>query len=293
MQRRRPRAVSFRLAPAVAWLLAVAPLLGAPPARADAFPADMAGLKAWAADTTAHALAAAQANPDAAAAGIREALNRSARLGALGLRELGPDWLRRFTFEVEFREDLQPRYDLVATQPLLRSWQRGDLLWLRGHLERDPGGPLAADLGLYYRPSLPGHELTLSLGGLFEDHGLLDYQRYGVSAGLQAHDLEASARLFDDVADAGAAAGGIADRPLDGYDVALAARLPRLPWAWLRARQRWQIAVDSPQVTTRDELSLQLRPFIPLELEAGISDDGARRDWFTRLRFKLQLGASG
>jgi hypothetical protein len=152
---------------------------------------------------------------------------------------------------------------------------------------------LAADLGLYYRPSLPGHELTLSLGGLLEDHGLLDYQRYGVSAGLRAHDLEASVRLFDDVAEAGPAAGGIADRPLDGYDIALAARLPRLPWAWLRARQRWQIAVDSTQVTTRDELSLQLAPFTPLKLEAGLSDDGARRDWFTRLRFKVELGASG
>ena len=289
MQRRRLQAVWHRLAPAAACLLAVAPVVGAPPARADALPADMVGLQSWAAEATAHALRAAEADNDPAT-GLREALNRSVSLGVLGLQQLGPTWLRRFTVDIEFQEDLRPRYDIVATRPLLRSRRHGDLLWLRGHLGHDPSGPLAADLALYYRPSVPGRDLTLSLGGLVEDHGPLDYQRYGVVATLRSPDLEASGRLFDDIADNSPATTGIADRPLDGYDIALAARVPRLPWAWVRARQRWQIAVGETEATTRDELSLQLRPLTPLELEAGISDNGERRDWFTRLRFKIKLG---
>jgi hypothetical protein len=291
MQRRRLQAV-WRLAPAAVGLLAAAELLGAEPALAAAFPEDTAALHAWAADATAHALRAAEAADDPAA-GLREALNRSVRLGVLGLQQLGPSWLRRFTVQVEFQEDLRPRYDITATQPLLRSARRGDLVWLRGHLGHDPNGPLAADLGLYYRPRLPGHDLTLSLGGLVEDHGLRDYQRYGVVATVRSPDFEASGTLFDDVADASPAANGIVDRPLDGYDVALAARLPNVPWAWLRARRRWQIAVDGSDVTLRDELSLQLRPLAPLALEAGIADTGRRSDWFARLRLKIQLGAGG
>ena len=286
MQRRRPQAVSLRLAPAAAWLLAATPVIDASPAVAEALPADMAGLQAWAADTTARAVQAAGPDNDAAA-GAREVLNRSVSLGVLGLQTLGPGWLHRFTLNLEFQEELRPRYDIVATQPLLRSWRRGTLLWLRGHLAHDPGGPLVGDLGLHYRPSLPDHELTLSLSGLIEDHDPLGQRRYGLAAALRARDFEATGTIHDDVADAGHR---ISDRALDGYDIALAARLPRLPWAWVRARQRWQIAVDSTQASVRDDLSLQLRPFTPLEVEAGASDDGQRRDWFARLRLKLRLG---
>ena len=287
MQRRRPQAASLRLAPAAAWLLAATPLLDASQALAEALPADVAGLQAWAAETTARALQAAEPDNDAAA-GAREVLNRSASLGVLGLQTLGPDWLRRFAFQVEFQEELRPRYDVVATQPLLRSWRRGTLLWLRGHLAHDPSGPLALDLGLHYRPRLPGHELTLSVSGLIEDHdGPLGQRRYGVATAVRARDFEAAATLYDDVADAGHR---ISDRALDGYDIALAARLPRLPWAWVRARQRWQIAVDSTQASVRNDLSLQLRPLTALQVEAGHGDDGERRDWFARLRLKLRLG---
>lgn len=286
MQRRRPQAVSLRLAPAAAWLLAATPVIGASPALAEALPADMAGLQAWAADTTSRALQAAEPTNDAAA-GAREVLNRSVSLGVLGLQTLGPGWLHRFTFKVEFQEELRPRYDVVATQPLLRSWRRGTLLWLRGHLAHDPGGALVGDLGLHYRPSLPDQEPTLSLSGLVEDHGALGHRRYGVAAALRARDFEATGTLYDDVADAGQR---VSDRALDGYDIALAARVPRLPWAWVRARQRWQIALDGTQASVRDDLSLQLRPFTPLEVEAGASDDGQRRDWFAKLRLKLRLG---
>ena len=287
MQRRRPQAVSRRLAPAAAWLLAATPVLNASPALAQALPVETAELQAWAADTTARALQAAESGNDATAA-AREALNRSVSLGVLGLQTLGPGWLRRFTFNVEFQEELRPRYDVVATQPLLRSWRRGTLLWLRGRLAHDPGGPLLGELGLHYRPPLPGRELTLSASGLLEDHqGPLDQRRYGVAAALRAHDFEATATLYDDVADAGQ---GISDRALDGYDLALGARVPSLPWAWVRARQRWQVAVDGTQGSVRNDLSLQLTPLTPLEVEAGASDDGQRRDWFAKLRLKLRLG---
>ena len=133
-----------------------------------------------------------------------------------------------------------------------------------------------------------GHELTLSVGGLLEDHhGPLDLRRYGVTAALRARDFEATGTFYDDITDVGQ---GISDRALDGYDVALAARVPRLPWAWLRAHQKWQIAVDSTEASMHRDLSLQLRPFTPLEVEAGASDDGQRRDWHARLRLKLKLG---
>jgi hypothetical protein len=289
MVRRRQRTFARRLAPAAAWLLAVVPLIGlTASARADA---DLPELSFWASETTARALQAAEPENDPTA-GVRELLNRSARLGLQGLQQTGPDWLRRFSFDLTFAETLEPGYDVAATQPLLRSWRRGDLLWLRGHVGQGAGGPLVGDIGLHYRPPVLERELTLSLSGLIEDHGLLDYQRFGIAAALRSPDLELTGTLFDDVADADRAAGGVGDRDLDAYDVAVAARVPQLPWTWVRARRRWQIAIDSETAAARNDLTLQLRPFSEIELEAGISETQERSDWFTRLRLKLRLDGS-
>ena len=71
---------------------------------------------------------------------------------------------------------------------------------MRGHLAHDPGGPLIGDLGLHYRPGLPGQDLTLSVSGLMEDHrGPLDLQRYGVRAALRAPGFEATGTLYDEI----------------------------------------------------------------------------------------------
>jgi hypothetical protein len=274
---RRQRAFAHALAGAV--------MLAAPnAARAEPAPA----LEAWASQATARALQAAGPNNDPRA-GARELLNSGARLSLQALRENGPDWLRHLTLDFGFAENLAPTYDVAATRPLQRSWRRGDLLWLRGHVGHAAGGPVAGDLGLYWRPPLAGRDVTLSLSALAEDYGTLDYQRLGVAAALRSSDLEVSGRLFDDVASSDRAAGGVGDRDLDGYDLALAARLPHLPWAWLRARRRWQIAVDSDIAQARNDLSLLLRPFETVEVESGLTETDERSDWFGRLRLKMPL----
>src|SRR5918994_4183094 len=199
MLRRRPQAVAIRLALAAAWLVVPAPVAGPSPALANTGAAGPTGLSAWLSDTAARALRAAEPDNDLAA-GSRAALNHSVKSAFLGLQQVGPAWLRRVTLDIRFQDDSQVAYDIAATQPLLRSWQHGDRLWLRGHVMHDPGGRNVGDLGLFYRPPLLDGDLTLGVNGAVEDRWLLDYRRFGVGATAQSHAFELSASLFDDVA---------------------------------------------------------------------------------------------
>ena len=290
MLRRRPRAVALRLAPAVAWLVVM--VVGSAPARATVTAAGATELSTWLSDTAARALLAAEPDNDLATAG-REVLNRGISRAFQTLQRTGPAWLSRFRIDVRLQEDLQTTYDITAIQPLLRTWQEGDRLWLRGHFRHETVGRSLGDLGLFYRQRLLGEDLTLGLSGAVEDRRLLDQQRVTVSTTMRSRAFELSASLFDDLPGQDLVERGAPDRRLDGYDVALAARLPRLRWVRVQAKKHWQIAVDGDQVSERDDLSLQLKPFAPLEVEAGTTGAGEDRSWFARLRFRLQLGARG
>jgi len=289
MLRRRPRAVAIRLALASACSLAA--IVGSAPARAGVAGATSPELS-WLSDTAARALQAAEPDNDPAAAG-REALNRGLAAGFQKLRQAGPAWLGRFTIDVRLQQDLETTYDITATQPLLRSWQQGDRLWLRGHLRHETVGRSLGDLGLFYRQRVLGEDLTLGVSGAVDDHWRLDQQRLTIGTTMRSRAFELSASLFDDVPGQDLVERGVPDRRLDGYDLALAASIPGLRWVRVQAKKHWEIALDGDQVSQSDGLSLQLRPFAPLQVETGTTGAGEDRSWFARLRFRLRLGASG
>ncbi len=281
----RPRAVSARHAFFAVPLLAIlASIGGAPPALAALTGSSPPGLGSWPADTG-HALQTADPDDDFAAGGP-ETPNRTVP----GLQRSGPAWLRQVTGDVGYQDRLQPAYDVAAIQPLLRSWDQGDRLWLRGDFTRDTGGSTGRNLGLYYRPGVLDEDLTLALSGTVENHWLQDYQRYRVGTELHLDSFELGTSLFDDVPDQAGARGGVPERRLDGYGIAVGARLPQVPWAWFRVKKDWQIQVNAEQPTTTDRLSLQLGPLVPLEIETGTTSDGERRSWFAQLRFRIPLG---
>ena len=289
MLRRSPRAVAIRLALAVAWVALPAQLVGAGPAGAIGLDAGRPGLSSWLSDTAAHALQAAEPDNDLAA-GAREGLNRGVARAFVALQQIGPAWLRRVEVDLTFQEDLQVAYDIAVTQPLLRSWQGPDRLWLRGQFRHEPAGRSLSDLGLFYRHHLLGQDLTLGVNGGVEDRGLLDYERFALGSSVRSRVFELRASLFDDVPGRDLLERGATDRMLDGYDVAVAASVPRLPWARVQAQRRWQVAVDSEQVSASNGLSIKARPLPPLEGEVGTTHIGEDRSWFATLRFRIPLG---
>jgi hypothetical protein len=219
-------------------------------------------------------------------------LNRGVSRAFSGLQQIGPAWLRRVEVDLRFQEDLEIAYDVAVTQPLLRPWQGRDRLWLRGQLSHEPAGRSLSDLGLFYRHRLLGRDLTLGVNGAVEEGRLLDYQRFALGTTVRSAAFEFRASLFDDVPGQDLVERGLPDRMLDGYDLAVAASMPGLPWARVEAQSRWQVAIDSDQVSESNGLSLKLKPLPPLEAEAGTSSVGEDRFWFARLRFKIPLGGS-
>jgi hypothetical protein len=188
------------------------------------------------------------------------------------------------------RDGLQAAYAIGATRPLLETPVQGDRLWLDEHLTHDPAGQTGGELALYYRPHVLDQNLTLAVSGSVENHGLQDSQRFGIGTSVRSDRFELGTTLFDDVPRSASARGGVPDRRLDGYGIALGARLRELPWAWIRATRQWQVPFGSEDVAVSDRLSLQLGPFAPLEVETGTTGEGDQRSWFAQLRFRIELG---
>ncbi len=257
------------------------------PARA----ASQSLLPSWSlGETLAHGLRAAAPRNDLRL-GALTAVNRTLASGLRGLRELVPHWADRFTADIRLNRNWRTRYDVATEQPIYAG--RATQWTLLGRFTHDPAGRTSGDFGLRYRRDVAGGPLTFGLRGGLADHWAKDRRRFSLGAELRGAPFEIGAVVFDDVADRTTLERDLATRPVDGYDLTVGARLPGLSWAWLKANRYWQVDVDSRSATTRDRYTLRLRPFAPLEIEAGtvgINDD---RSWFAQLRLRLRFGVPG
>ena len=281
MPRRQPHSTRrARVAPALVALAATS--------FSDAASATDSDLIRWFSDAAAPALQTAAPTNDPVLAG-RELLNRGLASASTHLQRAGPPWLARVRFDLSFDPAFQPRYAIAATQPLLASTQHEASIDLHGNVVYDATGHTGGDLGVRYEGRWHDHDVALGVQGGVEDRWLEELQRYSISTELRLSSLEVRANLYDDVP-ARPATREVAERRLDGYDVAVSAGLPFLPWARLRASRLWQIAVNGDAVTTCHRFSLRLTPLSPLEIETGMQSEAEARSWFTQLRWRMSLG---
>jgi hypothetical protein len=242
----------------------------------------------WLTDTAAPALQAAAPTNDPALA-ARESLNRGLSGAFAQLQQIGPTWLQGIRLDVSFDPTFEPSYALSATHPLFRAVGRDASVDLHGEVIHDPAGRTGGRLGLRYQGRLEGRQLMLGLEGAVENRWLQDLERYTIGAELHLSPLEVRASLFDDVVRSPATP-EITDRSFDGYDLEVNARIPYLPWVWLRAHRFWQLQASGDAAITQDRLSLRLVPLVPLEIEAGTEAQTELRSWFAQLRWRITLG---
>jgi hypothetical protein len=238
----------------------------------------------WLADTAAPALRAAAPTNDAALAG-REALNRVVPGAFAQLQRTGPTWLQSLRADVSFDPRFQPGYALSATRPLLRTVDR-DAIDLRGGVVHDVGGRTAGELGLRYAGRIHGRDVSLDMQGGLESRRLQEVERYTMGSELGLSPLEMRASVFDEIP-RHPASRQIAERRLDGYDLAITAPIPYLPRAALEVRRFRRIETDGAPGTTRDRLGLRLAS---LEIAAGTQTEAELRSWFAQLRWRIALG---
>jgi hypothetical protein len=241
-------------------------------------------LAQWLADTAAPALQAAAPTNDAALA-ARETLNRGLPGAFARLQRAGPSWLQGLRADVSFDPLFRPGYALSATRPVLRTVDR-DAIDLRGGVVHDAAGRTAGELGLRYVGRVRSQDVSLGMQGAVEIHRLQDFGRYTVSAELGVSSVEVRASVFDDIP-RHPASRQIAERRLDGYDLAIAAPIPYLPRAALEAQRVRRIEASGASGITRDRVSLRLAS---LEIAAGTQTEAELRSWFAQLRWRIALG---
>ena len=248
-----------------------------------------AELAQWLGAAAAPALQAAAPVNDPALAG-REALGRALSGGYARLQRVGPAWLDRVRLEVAFDPTFQPYYAISARQWLLRTADRDAAIDLHGGVLHDPAGRTGGHLGMGYHGRIRGREVMWGAQAGIEDNWLQELERYTIGTELKLGPLEVRASAFDEVPQ-NPASRQIAARRLDGYDLAIGARIPYLPWASLEAHRSWQIVANGENAITRDRLSLRLTARAALAIEAGTQDEGALRSWFAQLRCRIDLGS--
>ncbi len=226
------------------------------------------------------------------AAGCPKTPSCGSRDGRGRLQRSGSAWLQRVSVDVSYRERPPAAYDMAATGPPQKPPAPGDRPWPGEHGTHDPSGQTGGHLALYKRPDVLDRDLTLALRGRVENDWLRDYERLGIGTSLRTRRFELATTLFDEVPGPASVRGGVPEHRLDGYGIALGARLPEFPWVWIRARRQWQIPIDGERTAVSDRLSLQLGPSLPLEVETGTTGEGDHRSWFAQLRFTIELGGS-
>ena len=246
------------------------------------------GIVRWFSDAAAPALRAAAPANDPMLAG-RELLDRGLTGAFAQVQRVGPAWLARVRLDVSFAPGFHPSYALTATQPLLASARHDAALDLHGDVHHT-GDRTGGDFGLRYRARWRDRDVTLGVQGGVEDRWLEELQRYRFGTELRLSSIEVRANLYDDVP-AHPASRHIAERRLDGYDLGLAAPVPFVSWASLRACRSWQVAVDGETVSPGDRVGFLLTPLSALEIEAGTQSHAGDRSWFTQLRWRIKLGA--
>jgi hypothetical protein len=272
-----------------AWLVRVAAasfVVAGTCAPSGAFGAEV-DLVQWFTDAAAPALYAAAPANDAALA-AREALTRGLSGAFTQLRPVGPTWLQSVAVAVSFDPTFQPGHAVSVTLPVLRSVDRDVAIDLHGHALHDAAGRTGGDLGLRYRGRVHDRHVTLGLQGGIENHWLQDVERYTLGTELRLGQIELHASVFDDVLQHPATR-RIAERRLDGYQIAIGTRIPHLPWAALEVDRFRQMAANDGAAITRDRLSLRLTPLSPLEIETGIQSDAGLRSGFAQLRWRVRL----
>jgi Inverse autotransporter, beta-domain len=242
----------------------------------------------WFTDAAAPALYAAAPANDAALA-AREALNRGLSGAFTQLQPVGPIWLQGVGVGVSFDPTFQPSYALSVTQPLLRTVDHDASIDLHGHVLHDTTGRTDGHLGLRYHGRVHARQMTLGLQGAIDNNWQQDVERYTLGAELRLGQLGVRASGFDD-APQRPATRQIAKRRLDGYQIAIDARIPYLPWASLEVDRFWQMAANGEGATTRDRVSLRLTPLAPLQIGAGTQREGELRSAFAQVRWRVMLG---
>jgi hypothetical protein len=131
---------------------------------------------------------------------------------------------------------------------------------------------------------------ALATGDRGENGWLRDPQRFDTGTTEPSGRFELATSVYDDVVDSAGARDGVSVRRLEGHEVAPGTLVSEPAWAWIRAKRRWRTSPSGETVAVGNRLSLQLGPWVPLEVETGTAGEGDRRSWFAQLRLTIELG---
>lgn len=197
-----------------------------------------------------------------------------------------PDWAKRIDLQFDFGLG-KPDYSVFTVQPLLQSTDRVDTLFTQVRFALVEEDEITTNLGLGYRRLLIDETVMLG-GNLFWDKQWDErHERAGVGLEIRTTAVELNANYYDAVSGKKRVGALTFERALDGYDIELGAQLPFLPWVHAFGRVAYWNGIESRDV--RDtSVSLRMRPFPFLEIEAGRFDDNIKSpDFFVSVRLSF------
>ena len=214
--------------------------------------------------------------------------------------EDAPDWAKRFEFEWQTRQDNRPEWSILTVQPIWEADDLRDTVFTQLSYRRYEMFSLDRDVvnaGLGYRRLFLDDTVLVGVNGFFDYEVDYHHQRSSLGAEVKWYGLDLDANKYWGLSSAhtrGVSGESVTEEPLDGHDIRLAAQVPYLPWAKVRAARYWWDTINASEDIKGWSLSGEIDLMQNLQLEAGVKSDnfipGDEREAFVAVRFSLAFG---
>ena len=170
-----------------------------------------------------------------AALGMAQSMGEQAtRYWLPSLGDEAPAWLQRTEFSGKFGADGRPEYTLLTVQPLYRSDDKADTVFIQGSQlryslfdqDRD-----TTNLGIGYRRLLLDNTLLVGGNTFFDREWTYGHERVGFGADAMWRMLDFHANDYLRVTQDRDVGSGATERAMNGWDSELRSQIPFLPWA--------------------------------------------------------------
>lgn len=203
------------------------------------------------------------------------------------------DWMKRTEVSVDAARLTKPGYSIETIQPLYQNAGKQDTFFtqLRAASNyRFDERRTTFNLGLGYRKLFLENSALVGVNLFYDIESKYNLKRWSVGGELRWNAFDLYANKYYGLSDWTNTNNNAQEKPLDGYDVDLAAQIPYMPWAKVHVmRYKWD-KERAAEDLSGNKLSLEgeLTSNVTLELGRNINTNNIAEDGnFMMLRYRL------
>jgi len=208
---------------------------------------------------------------------IEQVVNSTIDAGKALLYEDAPDWLMRTDISIDMQENFKPSWTVETIQPIKET--ELDTYFWQGRISHDRTPSTVGNLldetynlGVGYRHLLPNKEWMFGVNTFYDYTAEHSHQRIGL--GGEVFNQYGTFRVngYDGISDKRTLSDSSTEKAVDGWDVALEAPIPKLPWVNINLKTS-EFDRDASKNVKTETYSLRANLTDNIEVEMGMTNN--------------------